>query len=328
MRAMVLEKIGGPLVAKEVPCPVPEDCEVLIQVKTCGVCRTDLHIVEGDLPSPKFPLILGHQVVGIIKEKGKKVTKYSIGDRVGIPWFGGCCDVCEFCVSGRENLCDHGVFTGYLRQGGYAEYCVAKEDALLQIPPFYDDIHAAPLLCAGLIGYRGLCLIEPFTSVGLYGFGSSAHLLIQVATSLEKHVYVFTRSGDEEMQKFARSLGACWVGSSEERPPVLLDAALLFATPGFLYIEALKSIKKGGKVVSLGIHMSDIPSFPYDLLWGERQMSSVANLTRKNGVDFMGLLNKIPVKAHCTCFPLEKANEALALVKKGHKIGSIVLTMQ
>ena len=327
MRAMVLEKVGAPLVLEEVPCPVPQDFEVLIKVKTCGVCRTDLHIVEGDLSSPKLPLILGHQVIGVIEKIGNKVSKRKVGERVGVPWLGGSCNQCEFCLSARENLCDHGMYTGYLCNGGYAEYCVAHEDFILEIPKKYDDLYAAPLLCAGLIGFRALRLIGSFQTVGFYGFGSSAHLLIQVANSLGKEVYVFTRPKDGKTQEFAYFLGAKWAGGSDELPPVALDAALIFAPVGDLYPQALKVIKKGGKVISVGIHMSDIPSFPYSLLWEERSLSSVANLTRRDGLEFMKLLKTLDLHVKVTSFPLEQANEALAAVKSGKYDGSIVLTV-
>lgn len=325
MRAMVLEKIGDPLVLKEVPCPVPDPFEVLIKVSACGVCRTDLHIVDGELIHPKLPLILGHQVVGIIEAVGKRVTKFQVGDRIGVPWLGGCCAVCEFCSSGRENLCDKGVFTGYLRNGGFAEYCTAHEDFLLRLPDCYDDLHTAPLLCAGLIGFRAFKLAQPAKVMGFYGFGSSAHILIQIANSLSCEVFVFTRPGDEETQKFALSLGAKWAGGSDQSPPKQLDAALIFAPAGPLYPVALKAVKKGGKVISAGIHMSDIPSFSYDLLWGERSMSSVANLTKQDGIDFMEVITKLNLKVSAKSFPLNQANVALAAIKNGSLEGSAVL---
>jgi propanol-preferring alcohol dehydrogenase len=327
MRAMVLEKIKSPLVLKEIPTPSPKEHEILIKVKVCGVCRTDLHIVEGELPTPKLPLILGHQVVGIIEKIGTKVSKYKLGDRVGTLWLGGCCGSCEYCQSSRENLCDRGIYTGYLTDGGYAEYCLAHEDFLIEIPKKYDDLHAAPLLCAGVIGYRALRLAGNVQKIGFYGFGSAAHLLTQVAISLGKQVYAFTRPGDTKTQEFARGLGSKWAGGSEESPPELLDAALIFAPVGALYPQALKSIKKGGKVISAGIHMSDIPSFPYSLLWEERSISSVANVTRQDGYEFMKLAEKIDLNVKVTSFPLEKANEALAAVKSGQVDGSIVLAI-
>lgn len=325
MRAMVLEKMGCPLILKNVPCPNPHPFEVLIKVKACGVCRTDLHIVDGELPPPKLPLILGHQVVGIIDKLGEAVSKHKVGDRVGVPWLGKSCHTCEYCISERENLCDKAIFTGYLRDGGYADYCTAHEDFVLELPPIYDDLHAAPLLCAGLIGYRAFRLAGPAKAIGFYGFGSSAHILIQVANALGREVYVFTRPGDEKTQAFACSLGAKWAGGSDQLPPIMLDAALIFAPVGALYPQALKAIKKGGKVISAGIHMSDIPSFPYSLLWEERSISSVANLTRQDGIDFMEIVKKLNIEITVTSFLLEEANQALAAIRNGTLEGSAVL---
>lgn len=325
MKAMFLEKVKTPLVLKEVDIPKPQPNEVLIKVNTCGVCRTDLHIVDGELPQPKLPLILGHQIVGVIKEVGKDVKQHKVGDRVGAPWLGGTCHHCEFCLKDKENLCDNPVFTGYLKNGGYAEYCCVLADYLMPIPSKYDDLHAAPLLCAGLIGYRAYRLCGEVETIGFYGFGSSAHLLIQVLTPLKKKVYVFTRPKDTKTQEFAKSLGAYWVGGSDEIPNERLDAAILFAPVGALYPQALKVIKKGGKVISAGIHMSDIPQFPYELLWEERTMTSVANLTREDGHLFMELADKYPIKAHVNAYPLEKANEALKAIREGKSEGSNVL---
>lgn len=325
MRAMVLEKIGHPLILKEVSCPIPKPFEVLIKVKACGVCRTDLHIIDGELPPSKLPLILGHQVVGIVDKLGENTTKYKVGDRVGVPWLGGSCHVCEFCISGRENLCDEAIFTGYFRDGGYADYCTAHEDFVLELSQDDEDIHTAPLLCAGLIGYRALRLAGPAKTIGFYGFGSSAHLLTQVASAQGCEVYAFTRPGDEKTQIFARSIGARWAGGSDLLPPVALDAAIIFAPVGGLYPQALKAIKKGGKVISAGIHMSDIPSFPYALLWGERSISSVANLTRQDGLDFMQLVKNIRLQSTVTTFLLEDANDALAAIRNGTLEGSAVL---
>lgn len=324
---MVLEEIGRPLILKDVPCPTPNPFEVLIKVKACGVCRTDLHIVDGELPHPKLPLILGHQVVGIIDKLGENVSKHQIGDRVGIPWLGGTCHTCEFCMSERENLCDKAIYTGYLRDGGYADYCTAHEDFVLKLPQAYDDLHTAPLLCAGLIGYRAFRLAGPAKAIGFYGFGSAAHLLIQVANALGREVYVFTRPEDEKTEAFARFLGAKWAGGSDQLPPVALDAALIFAPVGALYPQALKAIKKGGKVISAGIHMSDIPSFPYDLLWEERSISSVANLTRQDGIDFMEIVKQFHLKVTITSFLLEEANQALAAIRNGTLEGSVVLKL-
>jgi len=325
MRAMVLEEVGRPLVLREIPCPAPQPFEVLIKIAACGVCRTDLHIVDGELPSPKLPLILGHQVVGIIEKLGENASKHKIGERVGVPWLGKSCHICEFCLSERENLCDKAIYTGYLRDGGYADYCTAHEDFVLELPQGYDDLHAAPLLCAGLIGYRAFRLAGPVKTIGFYGFGSSAHLLIQVAKALGCEVYVFTRPGDEKTQAFAYSLGAKWAGGSDQLPAVALDAALIFAPVGALYPQALKAIKKGGKVISAGIHMSDIPAFPYALLWEERSISSVANLTRQDGVDFMQLIKKNHLQISVMPFLLEDANQALAAIRNGSVEGSVVL---
>jgi len=328
MRAMVLEEIGHPLILRDVPCPIPKPFEVLIKTKTCGVCRTDLHIVDGELPQPKLPLILGHQVVGVVEKLGNNASKHKIGDRVGVPWLGGTCHICEFCTSERENLCDKAVYTGYLRNGGYADYCTAHEGYVLALPEDYDDLHTAPLLCAGLIGYRAFRLAGEAKAIGFYGFGSSAHILVQVANALGREVYVFTRPGDEKTQAFALSLGAKWAGGSDQLPPVALDAALIFAPVGALYPQALKATKKGGKVISAGIHMSDIPSFPYSLLWGERSMSSVANLTRQNGIEFMRLIKSISIHTTVTSFRLEEANQALEAIRNGSLEGSAVLIIE
>ena len=315
---MVLEQVGQPLALREVPIPTPKTNEVLIKVSTCGVCRTDLHIVDGELPSSKLPLILGHQIVGTIVGENS---------RVGVPWLGYTCSHCEFCETARENLCDNPVFTGYTCNGGYAEYCTAHRDFVLPLPEMYDDVRTAPLLCAGLIGHRAVRLAGPAKTIGFYGFGSAAHLQIQVVKSQGLDVYVFTRPGDGETQNFARSLGAVWAGGSDELPPVKLDAAVIFAPVGALYPQALKTLKKGGKVVSAGIHMSEIPAFSYDLLWEERSMCSVANLTRQDGIEFMALIQKIPIKVSVTSFPLEKANEALESIRSGTLIGSAVLSI-
>lgn len=325
MRAMVLEKQGRPLKLTEIARPEPSAFEVLLQVHTCGVCRTDLHIVDGELPNPHLPLILGHQIVGTIEKVGSEVTKVHPGTRVGVPWLAKTCHTCEYCLSDRENLCDNALFTGYLRPGGYAEYCTAHEEFLLPLPKGFDDIHAAPLLCAGLIGFRALRLLGRAESIGFYGFGSSAHILIQVARQLGHEVFVFTRPGDMKTQAFAKTLGAKWAGGSDELPPTALDGALIFAPVGDLYIQALKAIKKGAKVISAGIHMSDIPSFPYKLLWQERSISSVANLTRQDGHDFMQLIQNIPITLAVTSFTLEEANIALEAIRNGTLEGSAVL---
>lgn len=327
MKAMVLKKIGQPLEVQTLDVPEPSADQVLIKTLSCGVCRTDLHIVDGDLPESKLPLILGHQVVGIIEKVGSNAKNYSVGTRVGIPWLGKSCQQCAFCTSQRENLCDDPTFTGYNINGGYAEYCVAHSDYIFALPDHYDDIHTAPLLCAGLIGYRAFRLLGDVQTIGFYGFGSSAHLLIQVANYLKKEIYVFTRPGDKETQAFAKELGAKWAGGSDENPPIMLDASILFAPVGELYINALKCLKKGGTVISAGIHMSDIPSFPYSLLWEERIMTSVANLTREDGKQFFELISKVPLKIKITTYPLEKANEALGAIRDGSLEGSAVLTI-
>lgn len=325
MRTMLLQQIGHPLQLQEVAKPKPEPDELLVKVEACGVCRTDLHIVDGELTQPKLPLILGHQIVGRIESIGSQVSQFTEGQRVGIPWLGDCCQSCEFCLSGRENLCDHAIFTGYQRQGGYADYCTAREAFALPLQSTGDPCTMAPWLCAGLIGYRAFRLAGPATTLGFYGFGSSAHLLIQIATALGRSVYVFTRPGDRATQQFALSLGATWAGGSNELPPVALEAALIFAPVGALYVQALKAVKKGGKVISAGIHMSDIPSFPYALLWGERSMSSVANLTRQDGLDFIELTKTIPVQTSVEVFDLEDANQALNAIRTGSLEGSAVL---
>lgn len=325
MRAMVLQKQGEPLKLLEVARPQPEEFEVLLKVHTCGVCRTDLHIVDGELPNPHLPLILGHQIVATVEKVGSKVSKVHPGMRVGVPWLAKTCHTCEYCLSDRENLCDKALFTGYLRPGGYAEYCTAHEEFLLPLPDRFDDVHAAPLLCAGLIGFRAFRLLGPAQSIGFYGFGSSAHILIQVARELGRDLFVFTRPGDTKTQAFAKTLGAKWAGGSTEMPPTALDGALIFAPVGDLYIQALKAVKKGAKVISAGIHMSDIPSFPYKLLWQERSLSSVANLTRQDGHDFMQLVQNIPLNISVTRFALEEANLALDAIRKGTLEGSAVL---
>ena len=316
---MVLEEARRPLVLKELPRPSPGPREVMIRVESCGVCRTDVHIADGELGPPKLPLILGHQIVGKIEEVGSEVTKFRVRDAIGVPWLGGTCQQCEFCLSERENLCDQALFTGYLRDGGYAEFAVAHEDYI------FKGISDAPLLCAGLIGYRTFKLAGFPKVAGYYGFGSSAHLILQVAKFLGSEGYVFTRPGDVETQTFARSLGAKWAGGSDEFPPKLLDAALIFAPVGALFTQALKAVKKGGKVISAGIHMSDIPTFPYKLLWEERTLTSVANLTRQDGKEFFDLVEKTPLEITTTLYPLEEANQALDAIRSGKAIGSVVL---
>lgn len=325
MKAMVFESAGKPLAFREVKAPNPGPNEVLLKVLACGVCRTDLHIVDGDLPSPQFPLILGHQIVGRVVQLGSDVANLRIGDIVGVPWLGGCCFSCLYCLAGKENLCDHPTFTGYTKDGGFAEFATVNEAFALPIPPGYSPVSAAPILCAGLIGYRALAHALDGENIGFYGFGSSAHITLQFAQAFAKKVFVFTRPGDSKGQEFAKQLGAYWVGGSDETPPELLDAALIFAPAGELMIQALKVLKKGGKVISAGIHMTDIPSFPYKLLWEERVLTSVANLTRQDGWEAMALAAKIPLNILSTVYPLEKANEALSAIREGKGIGSVVL---
>jgi len=297
---------------------------VLVRVHVCAVCRTDLHVVDGELPDPKLPLVVGHQIVGTV-ERGAE--RFRVGDRVGVPWLGWTDGTCRYCRSERENLCDAARFTGYQLDGGYAEWVIADERFCFSIPEGYEDLQAAPLLCAGLIGYRSLRMTGDAERLGLYGFGASAHIIAQVAKHQGRTVFAFTRPGDEEAQRFARSLGADWAGSSEERPPEPLDAAIIFAPVGPLVPLALTATAKGGVVVCAGIHMSDIPSFAYELLWGERSVRSVANLTRRDGEEFLELAPRIPVRTEITPFPLEQANEALDAVRTGRVHGSAVLSV-
>ena len=312
---MVLEAPGRPLVECELPEPEVGPGQVLLRVRACGVCRTDLHVFDGELPNPKLPLVLGHQVVAEAPD----------GRRLGVPWLGWACGECPYCRSGRENLCDFARFTGYTLDGGYAEQMVADERFCLELPGEYDDVHAAPLLCAGLIGYRALRLAGEAERLGLYGFGSSAHLMAQVARRQGRRVFAFTRPGDEETQAFARELGAEWAGGSDERPPEELDAAILFAPAGELVPAALRVLAKGGTVVAAGIHMSDVPGFPYELLWGERSVRSVANLTREDGREFLELAPRVPVRTEIETLPLARANEALERLRSGQVRGSLVL---
>jgi len=325
MRAMVLEEVGKPLVLKNVPKPFPNPHDIVVRVKACAVCRTDLHIIDGELKT-KLPVIPGHQIVGTVDSIGESVTKFKPGESVGVPWLGSTDQTCEYCLSNRENLCNNAQFTGFSRDGGYAEYCLAHEDYALPLDSSFKPFQA-PLLCAGLIGYRAFQKLGPAQKIGFYGFGSSAHILIQVAKSLNKEIYVFTRPNDRESQRFAESLGASWAGGSDEMPPALLDAAIIFAPVGSLYPAALKALKKGGTVISAGIHMSDIPAFPYDLLWEERTMTSVANLTRKDARDFLELIKTTPINLTVTTFELEQANDAIEAIRKGDIDGSAVLTI-
>lgn len=326
MRAMVLEKVQQPLVERKLPIPEISETQVLLKVISCGVCRTDIHILDGELIPPKLPLILGHQIVGSIEKMGKEVKGFHLFERVGVPWLQKSCQECHYCKEGKENLCFRAEFTGFHLPGGFAEYVACEKNALLRIPKIYDNFHAAPLLCAGLIGFRAFQKIQPAEKIGFYGFGSSAHLLTQVAIAQNKKIYVFTRSSAH--QEFAKSLGAIWAGSPEEHPLVELDAAIIFAPVGELFIKALQVIKRGGHVVSAGIHMSDIPSFPYSLLWHERKISSVANLTKKDGEDFLHHVSKKKIHTNITRFSLEQANEAITALKNGEIDGSIVLSIE
>ncbi len=327
MRAMVLETQRTPLHLREVPIPEPGPGQVLVKVHACAVCRTDLHVIDGDLPNPKLPLIPGHEIVGSVAKLGAGVERFRLGDRVGIPWLGWTCGTCRYCRSGRENLCDFARFTGYHIDGGYADYTVADARYCFPIPAGYPDVQAAPLLCAGLIGYRSYRFAGQAERIGFYGFGAAAHLLIQVARYQGRKVYAFTRPGDTAGQEFARQLGAVWAGDSDARPPEELDAAIIFAPAGSLVPQALRAIAKGGTVVCAGIHMSDIPAFPYALLWGERTVRSVANLTRADGEEFLALAPAVPIRSEVTPFPLERANEAIEAVRSGRIQGAAVLAV-
>lgn len=327
MKAMVLQRIGEGLVLSDIPRPEPHDDEVLIRVSACGICRTDLHLVDGDLPRPSLPLVPGHQVVGTIESVGDRVTDLSIGSRVGVPWLGWTCGKCRFCNAGRENLCVKARFTGYQIDGGYAEYCLADPRYAFPVPEGYPDRQAAPLLCAGLIGYRAFRMVGDARRIGFYGFGQAAHILIQVARHEGREVYAFTRPGDTDGQAFATQLGATWAGGSDAQPPQPLDAAVIFAPVGTLVPLALEAVDRGGVVVCAGIHMSDIPAFPYRLLWEERSLQSVANLTRRDAEDFLRLAPCIPVKTHVTTYRLEEANRALGDLREGRLQGAGVLVL-
>jgi len=328
MRAMVLEEPGRPLVRKAVPLPEPGPDQVLVRVHACGVCRTDLHVVDGELPHPKLPLIPGHEIVGTIAKTGSPAISFRVGDRIGVPWLGHTCGHCRPCQSGHENLCDNPLFTGYTVDGGYADYTVADHRYCFPLPAPYSDAEAAPLLCAGLIGYRSYRMMgTDVRHLGIYGFGAAAHIIAQVAVRQGKQVYAFIRPGDTEGESFARKCGAAWVGDSTSRPPLDLDGAIIFAPVGPLVIEALRSTAKGGTVVCAGIHMSDIPSFPYRLLWEERVIRSVANLTRQDGDQFLSLAPDVPVRTEVEIFPLDEANEALARLRSGQIRGAAVLVM-
>jgi propanol-preferring alcohol dehydrogenase len=328
MFAMCLTAAGKPLQPTDLPTPKPGPQQLLIRVHACGVCRTDLHVVDGELPNPKLPLVPGHEIVGTVERKGEKVERFTIGDRVGVPWLGHTCGVCPYCRSGRENLCDRPAFTGYTLDGGYAEFTVADYRYCFKLPLEYSDAEAAPLLCAGLIGYRSLVMAGDARRLGIYGFGAAAHIIAQVARHHGRAVYAFTRSGDREAQDFARSLGAVWAGGSDQTPPEELDAAIIFAPVGALVPAAFKAVAKGGVVVCGGIHMSDIPAFPYRLLWGERVVRSVANLTRRDGEEFLALAPRVPVRTAVQVFPLAEANEALRRLREGELHGAAVLVPQ
>lgn len=323
--AMVLDRPGSPLRQADVPAVEPQAGQLRVNVRACGVCRTDLHVVDGELPHPKLPLIPGHQIVGVVDKLGAGVKSFAPGDRAGIPWLGWTCGECRYCKSGRENLCESARFTGYDIDGGYAEYAVADERFCFHLPQRYPDAQAAPLLCAGLIGYRSYRMTGDAERLGLYGFGASAHIVAQVAIHESREIYAFTKAGDAETQEFARSLGAAWAGGSDEDPPSELDAAIIFAPVGALVPRALRAVRRGGAVVCAGIHMSDIPSFPYSLLWGERIVRSVANLTRKDGEELLELAPKIGVRTHVQTYPLTQANEALSALREGQATGALVL---
>ncbi len=328
MRAMVLERAGEPLRLTELPAPAPGPGQVLIAVQTCGVCRTDLHILDGELSEPKLPLVPGHQIVGTVAGAGEGAERFHPGQRVGVPWLGWTDGTCRYCRSGRENLCDRARFIGYDIDGGYAELTVADERFCFPVPAGYPDLQAAPLLCAGLIGYRALRLVGAAERIGFYGFGASAHILCQVAVAEGRRVFAFTREGDEETQAFARRLGAEWAGASTQPSPEPLDGAIVFAAAGELMPAALRASAKGARVVSAGIHMSEIPAFPYEILWEERSLGSVANLTRADGEEFMALAPRVGVRTEVTSYPLERANEALEDLRAGRFRGAAALNVQ
>ena len=325
MRAMQLVEKNGVLISSDIPVPEPGAHQLLIRVKACGVCRTDLHVVDGELHGGKMPIVPGHEIVGIVEAVGPEVESVARGQRVGVPWLGSTCGHCDYCRSGRENLCDSARFTGFNINGGYAEFVVADARFCLPLPDEFDDAHAAPLLCAGLIGYRSLVKAGDAMRLGIYGFGAAAHIVAQLAVYQSRDVYAFTRPGDRAGQGFALELGATWAGDSTEAPPVPLDAAIIFAPVGALVPAALRAVAKGGRVVCAGIHMSDIPSFPYHILWGERQVLSVANLTRADGEQFFALAARAGVRTEIEMLPLAAANEALTRLKEGDVRGAFVL---
>lgn len=328
MRAMILDKAKSPFRLVNIPTPHPTSKQVLIEVHTCAICRTDMHIIDGELTHPKFPLILGHQVVGRVAQLGDGVNHFKVGDRVGVPWLGGTCGDCEFCRNSQENLCDHAIYTGYNINGGFADFCVANADYCFPIPETYSDINAAPLLCAGLIGYRSYRMTGNSKRIGFYGFGNAAHILIQLAIRQKKEIFVFTRHGDVEGQAQAIRCGATWAGNSESPPPVLLDSAIIFAPVGPLIPLALQAVKKGGIVVCAGIYMSTIPPFSYDLLYGEKILCSVTNLTRKDGEEFFALASQIPIKMSISKYPLEELNQAVKDTLSGTITGTGVIVIK
>jgi len=327
MRAMVLDAPGRPLHLATLPLPVPGPGQLLIAVHACGVCRTDLHLIDGELPDPKLPIVPGHEIVGTVAECGAHTTGFRVGDRVGVPWLGATCGHCRYCGTGRENLCNEARFTGYQLDGGYADYTLADARYCFALPDRYADLEAAPLLCAGLIGYRAYCMTGDARRLGIYGFGAAAHLIAQLAIAQDRRVFAFTRPGDHEGQAFARQLGAAWASGSDESAPEPLDAALIFAPVGALVPVALAAIDRGGSVICAGIHMSDIPAFPYRRLWGERSIRSVANLTRRDALEFLAAAAAMPLVVHARSYPLVEANSALADLRAGLITGAAVLTI-
>jgi len=328
MRAMVLDTPGSALQQVELPLPEYGANDILLKVRACGVCRTDLHILDGELSEPKLPLIPGHEIVGVVAAKGEQVERFAIGQRLGVPWLGHTCGHCRYCMSGRENLCDDARFTGYTLNGGYAEYAVADQHYCFTLPDGYTDAEAAPLLCAGLIGYRALTAAGDAERIGIYGFGAAAHIIAQVARWQGRKVFAFTKPGDIAGQRFASELGAAWAGDSTAAPPEEMDAAILFAPVGALIPQALRHTAKGGTVVCAGIHMSDIPGFPYSILWGERTVRSIANLTRRDGEEFLEIAPKAGVRTEVETFRLEEANKALDRLRNGRIRGAAVLVME
>lgn len=324
MSAIVLERVGEPLRLESRPLPQPREHELLLEVAACGVCRTDLHVVDGDIHG-RLPIVPGHEIVGRVLEAGRDAGDFAVGERIGVPWLGETCGHCFYCLRGQENLCDTPVFTGFTRDGGFATHVVADSRYCFRLPDAFDDVEAAPLLCAGLIGYRALKLAGDANRLGFYGFGAAAHILTQLAAWQGRRVFAFTKAGDEKGQDFARSLGAEWAGSSEENAPEELDAAIIFAPVGSLVPQALKQVRKGGRVVCAGIYMSDIPGFPYEDLWGERSILSVANLTRADGIEFLELAAKVPIRTQTVVFPMSEANEAFDRLRDGVIEGAAVL---